>query len=471
MKILLKHILFTVVTTGLVFSLQAQDKYVKVTLPQEWKANDHFQTVAADNSRWWEQFNDTTLNRLMDAAAANNYDLLTAADRIEMARARKRISEGDFYPKIAIGASYSPQQSRMAGLMNGQVVSENYISHTGNVGVSASWEVDLIGSIRLRAKSQRELFYASQEDYNDMMLVLRGQVATQYITLRMYQRQLQVATENLAAQQNTVDIADTRFNTGLVSALDVAQAKSLYYSTKASIPELEAEIASQINTLCILLGAAPGSEWSKALAKGPEVYPAPQPVLVPVGVPADLIRRRPDIRSAERQVNAQAASLGATKTDWFPKFYINGAAGYASEGFQDLFNESNLYWQISPSVQWTLFSGRQLMENTKMSRAMLDQSINTFNKTILTALQEADDAMTAYSKSLEQIAATGEAFKQAKRTFDLALDLYKQGLIDFQNVMDAQRNLLSYANSVVLNEGVSYIQLVRLYTALGGSLN
>ncbi len=463
MKFKLKQGFFTVLFVGLGLSVLGQNKHVEVKIPQSGPANEQFQTAPADESKWWEQFNDTILNDLVKQATVNNYDLLTAASRVEAARARKRIQEGRFYPQIAVEAAYSPQQSMMLG--------RNAISHSGTLGVNASWEVDLIGSIRLRSKSQRESFYASKEDYNDVMLMLRAQVCIEYITLRMYQREWQVAAENLEAQKGTVEITETRFRTGLVSALDVAQANTLYYSTKASIPNIEASIIAQINTLCVLLGQAPGGALTQQLSTVPAVFPIAQPILVPVGVPADLVRRRPDIRSAERQVNASAASLGATKTDWFPKFYVNASAGYASEGFQDLFNSENLYWQIAPSVQWTLFSGRQLLENTRLERANLDQSINSFNKTILTALQETDDAMNAYSKSLEQIVATREAFKQAKRTFDLALDLYKQGLIDFQNLLDAQRNLLSYANSVVSVESSSYICLVQLYAALGGGMN
>ncbi len=428
-------------------------------LPEQWFSDENFQQTLPIADQWWAPFGDPLLDSLIASAVAGNYDLLIAANRMDAAKARMRIQQGAFYPQISADVSYSPQSITVLGV-------DNVSTRMGRVGLDMSWEVDIVGSVRQRAKSQKELFIASQEDYKGIMASLRAQVASAYVTLRMYQQQLGVAQRNLSAQESTVKLTEARFKSGLVSALDVAQAKTIYNSTKASIPGIEANILSQINILGILLGDVP---WRlrERLQTLPENFKLEKPLLIAVGLPADLIRQRPDIRSAESRLNAQASALGATKADWYPKLYINGSVGYVSKNFEQLFQPDHLNWQIAPSMKWTLFAGRQLQENTKLAREQLDQSINHYNQIILSALQETDDAMNAYNQSLKQIAATDEACKQAQITVDLSLDLYKRGLVNFQNVLDAQRYLLIYENEKVTAESASLLYLISLYRALG----
>lgn len=328
-----------------------------------------------------------------------------------------------------------------------------------------SWEIDVFGSIRNRVKAQRENFAASQEEYNAVMVSLCAQVASAYINLRELQQEVEVARQNCLSQEAVVEITEKRFETGLVSKLDVAQAKSVYYSTRASLPMLEAGIIQYTNTLAVLMGLYP--EDVKRLADTPRPLPDYMET-VGIGFPANLLLRRPDIRSAERQVNAQAASLGASKSDWWPQVFLKGSVGFASHDIDKLFNHNSLTYQIAPAISWNFFQGGRLAQATRLAQAQLDETINQFNETVLTAVQEVDNAMSSYKNSIKQIVALREVVNQGQQTLDLSLDLYKQGLTPFQNVLDAQRSLFTYENQLTQAKGSSLLHLIQLYQALGG---
>jgi outer membrane protein TolC len=251
----------------------------------------------------------------------------------------------------------------------------------------------------------------------------------------------------------------------LVSKLDVAQAKSVYYSTLASIPTTEASVIQYLNTLAILLGLYP-QDVTDALSMTKPLPDYMEPI--GVGVPGELLLRRPDVRGAERQVNAQASLLGASKRDWLPEFFLNGSFGYASDDLKDVGKKGSMTWSIAPSMTWNLFNGGRNLQEERLQRAQLDESINQFNQTVLTAVQEVDNAMSAYKNSIKQIVACKEMLYQGKEAFDLSLDLYKQGLTPFQNVLDAQRSMLTYENTLVKAKGYSLVCLVQMYQALGG---
>lgn len=306
---------------------------------------------------------------------------------------------------------------------------------------------------------------ASQEEYNATMVSLCAQVASGYINLRQLQQELDVVRKNCASQEEVLKITEVRYNTGLVSKLDVLQAKSVYYSTKASIPTIEAGIIQYINSLAVLLGVYP-TDLRSPLEK---IGPLPDYMeLVSVGIPANLLRRRPDVRGAERTVNAQAALLGASKSDWLPQFFLKGSVGYASKDMKNFAEKKSLTYEIAPAFTWTLFNGTKLVNATKLARAQLDEAINQYNQTVLTAVQEVDNAMSTYQNSIKQIVALREVLNQGQQTLKLSLELYKQGLTPFQNVLDAQRSLLSYENSLVEAKGNSLLCLIQMYQALGG---
>ena len=445
-------------------SAQHVDHYLDTPLPQAWEEGGEVfrQTLPVDD-QWWKSFGDTTLDSLISIAVDRNYSVLTAIDRMNMAKAGLRMERSGFFPTVGINAGWTRQQT--SG--NTSELPQS-TQHYYDVSANMSWELDIFGSIRQRVKAQKETFAASKEEYTAVMVSLSAQVASSYIQLRELQQELKVVERNCASQAAVLKITEVRYNTGLVSKLDVAQAKSVYFSTKASMPQLESVINQYITSLAVLLGTYP-QEIRPVLERVGELPDYMEPISI--GIPADLLMRRPDIRSAEHQINAQAASLGASKSDWLPQVFIKGSVGYASKDFKDLTKHKSFTYEIAPALSWTIFSGGKLVNATKSARAQLDEAIDQFNQTVLTAVQETDNAMTAYRSSIKQIVALREVRNQGQETLTLSLDLYKQGLTPFQNVLDAQRSLLSYENQLVQARGNSLLQLIALYQALGGGWN
>ena len=444
----------------LVINAQQAGKYLERPLHDGWQEKDTlFQQVLPVDDQWWKVFEDATLDSLISLAMEQNPSVWMAINRMDQAKAQWRISQSDFYPSLTFGGGWNRQQTS-GSLGNPQSWSGYY-----NAAIKMSWQLDVFGVIRQKAKAQKELYAASKEEYNATMVSLCAEVASAYFNLREMQQEVDVLKRNAASQEAVVAITETRYKTGLVSKLDVAQAKSVYYSTLASIPATEASVIQYLNTLAVLLGLYP-QDVTDALSIAQPLPDYVEPV--GVGMPGELLLRRPDVRAAERQVNAQAALLGASKLDWLPEFFLNGTFGYASNDLKDMGKKGSMTWSIAPSMTWTLFNGGQRLNEDRLQRAQLDESINSFNNTVLTAVQEVDNAMSAYKNSIKQIVACREMLYQGKEAFDLSLDLYKQGLTPFQNVLDAQRSLLTYENTLVKAKGYSLVCLVQMYQALGG---
>ena len=441
---------------------QQDGKYLERPLPDEWQEKDMlFQQVLPMDDQWWKVFEDTTLDSLIHLAMEQNPSVLMAINRIDQAKAQWRISQSDFYPSLTFNGGWTRQQT------SGNLGTGSPQAWTGyySASVQMSWQLDVFGMIREKAKAQKELYAASKEEYNATMVSLCAEVASAYFNLREVQQELDVLRRNAVSQEAVVKITESRYKTGLVSRLDVAQAKSVYYSTLASIPTTEASVIQYLNTLAILLGLYP-QDVTEALSIAKPLPDYMEPV--GVGVPGELLLRRPDVRGAERQVNAQAALLGVSKRDWLPEFFLNGSFGYASDDLKDVGKKGSMTWSIAPSMTWNLFNGGRNLQEERLQRAQLDESINQFNQTVLTAVQEVDNAMSAYKNSIKQIVACKEMLYQGKEAFDLSLDLYKQGLTPFQNVLDAQRSMLTYENTLVKAKGYSLVCLVQMYQALGG---
>lgn len=473
MNIKVRSIALLISCISLTAFAQKNNHYLEKPLPQGWDVASSHIIPEDDNlfsgqiqpidDQWWKAFGDPMLDSLITVASTQNYSVLSAMDRMDMAKANLRIERGSFFPSISLDGGWVRQQ-------NSGNVSElpKSISSAYSASLNASWELDVFGSIRQRVKAQRENFAASKEEYTSVMISLCAQIASAYVGLRELQQELSVVTQNYDSQAAVLKITETRYNTGLVSKLDVAQAKSVYYSTRASIPQLEAGVNQYITTLAILLGTYP-QRIRPILEQTGKLPDYMEPI--GVGIPADLLLRRPDIRQAERQVNAQAALLGASKSDWLPQVFLKGSVGYSSHDLKDLTKRNSMTFEIAPSISWTLFNGTKLVNATRLAQAQLDESIHQFNQTVLTAVQETDNAMNGYRNSIQQIVAMREVCNQGEETLKLSLDLYKQGLSPFQNVLDALRSLLTYQNQLVQAQGSSLLQLIALYQALGGGYN
>lgn len=447
---------------GTCAAAQEGEGFLDGPLPREWNDGEYFNQTLPPDDEWWQNFGDPVLDSLIMVASANNYSALGAMENIRKARAAWRISQGQMMPSFDLSLGW--QRAKTSGNIAATMYTEAWEGEF-STGISMQWQADVFGAIYMRSKAQKMLFMATEEEYRAVMVTLTANVATTYFALRESLARMQVLRENVNSQREILRIVTSRYDAGLASKLDVAQSRSVYYSTMAQIPAMQATVEGYRNSMAVLLGVYPQEleGWLDACCTLPD-YIEP----VGVGIPAMLVRRRPDIRAAEKQVEADAALLGATKRDWFPQLLLTGKVGFASDGMKHLFRSRSLTWEIAPVLKWNIFSGGERINATREARAALDASIASFNGTVLTAMQEVEDAMSQYRSSVRQIVSLREAVNQNKETLTLSLELYRQGLAEYQNVLDAQRTLLTYQDYLVQAQGSSLINLIRLYEALGG---
>ena len=453
-------LLFLTPLTGAV--AQQGEVFIDSALPDGWNNGDCFDQTMPPDDEWWQNFEDPVLDSLILYASENSYSVLGAMENIRKARAAWNIARGKMLPTFDIGMGW--QRAKTSGNIASTMYTEAWEGQF-NAALSMQWQADVFGSIYMRSKAQKMLFMATEEEFRAVMVTLVANVATTYFSLCQSVEQLKVLRENVKSQHEIMEIVISRYNSGLASKLDVAQSRSVYYSTMAEIPAMQATIDGYRNKMAVLLGIYPQdlAGWPGEECSLPS-YMEP----IGVGVPAMLLRRRPDIRVAEKQVEANAAQLGATRRDWFPEVLLTGSIGFSSGEMKHLFRSKSLTWEIAPTIKWNIFSGGERLNATREARAALDQSIISFNSTLLTAVQEVESAMSQYKSSVEQIVSLREAVNQNEETLTLSLELYKQGLTEYQNVLDAQRTLLTYQGYLVQAQGGSLIYLVQLYEALGG---
>ena len=338
-------------TAQAVVAQNSQRAMLRETLPDRWTyATDMEQTLPTDD-QWWKNFNDPELDSLISLGIDNNFNVLTAISRMNMAKEQIGQAQARYYPTIGLSVGYT--KGCTAGAIGGAHLHSTNSSYF-SLGANMSWEIDVFGRIRENVKNRKALYQASRADYIATMVSLTGDIATCYFNLRTFQRQLYVTREHLASQDRVVTIAKARFEAGLVSKLDVAQALTVYYSTEASLPSLKASIEQAINAIATLVGVYP-SEIENRL-RGERPVPEYRH-LIPAGVPANLLRRRPDIMAAEYEVAAYAASLGIAKKDFLPTLAIEGSVGVASHNAGDLFKKNSFEYSVAPTLTWTLFNG------------------------------------------------------------------------------------------------------------------
>ena len=332
-------------------------------------------------------------------------------------------------------------------------------------GFDASWEIDVFGGARRSIEAAQGDLEANVADYRDVLVSLVAEVALNYVEARTFQTQLQVAEENLKAQAETLQLVEWRYAAGLVSSLDVEQAKSNLENTRAQLPRLRSNIEAAKNRLAILLGIFPGMLEAQLAAR----KPIPEaPLEVAVGVPAELLRRRPDVRRAERQLAAQTARVGVATADLYPKFSLPGSIGLEALSTNHLFSSASQAWSLIGRFAWTVFKGGAIRQNIEVQNALQEQSLKQYEATILIALEDVENALTAFAEEQERNDALMEATQSAQRAAELARDQYASGLIDFQTVLDAERTLLSAQDQVAQSKGQVSSNLISLYKALGG---
>jgi NodT family efflux transporter outer membrane factor (OMF) lipoprotein len=448
----------------------------EAVVENEWlEADDaRVKSAPADHSDWWTVFNDPTLNSLIERAYQQNLTLRIAGLRILEARAELGIVVGDLYP----------QQQQARGDITRTSVSDNQ-SNTSksmdasywdySVGFDAAWELDVWGKFRRAVESGVANVEISIADYDDSLVSLTAEVARTYVIIRTLESRLLVTEENVRIQTESLRIARARFQGGLVSELDVQQARSLLAETRASVPQLEADLRQAKNALAILLGVLPKQVDTMLGSPGP--IPS-VPVEVVVDIPAELLRRRPDIRLAELQIAAQTPLIGVAKADLYPHFELLGSVGLRSSdspntiaggsSFSDLFDLDSIEFSAGPSIRWDLFNYGRLKNQVRVEDARLEQLIANYQDTVLKAQQEVQDALVAFLRSQEEETYLGNGVKASKRSVELSQLQYLDGLVDYQRVLDAQRSLVVLEDSLTETLGSVATNLIAMYKALGG---
>lgn len=409
-------------------------------------------------ARWWTTLDDPLLSSLLDRAAQNNLDLRKAMLRVREARARRGISEASRFPTLDGAAAASVRRT-----------SEN--SGTGketdtySVEFDAGWEIDVFGGIRRGIEAADADLGATEADLHDVLVSLLAEVALNYIEARTYQVRLEVAQANIRIQTETLTLNRSRFEVGLANELVVQQAQYNLESTRSQIPALRVGLDGVINRLAVLLGEYPG-------ALHPEIIqPRPIPVApatIVVGIPLETLRNRPDIKRAERNLAAQTARIGVATADLYPKFRLSGFIGLESFSAGDLFTAGSRTWQVGPGMSWRLFDAGAIRRNIEVQTALQEQALAAYEAAMLNALEEVENAMIAFSEEQKHRQSLLSAAEAASRAVTLAQDLYKAGLVDFSNVLDAQRSMLSFQSELARSDGAVTSNLVRLYKALGG---
>jgi NodT family efflux transporter outer membrane factor (OMF) lipoprotein len=332
-------------------------------------------------------------------------------------------------------------------------------------GLDAAWELDIFGGVRRSVEAADAEVRFAVEDSRDALITLVSEVALNYVELRGFQQEIVIARSNLAAQQQTAELTRKRFQGGLVGALDVANADAQVATTASQIPVLETSSQQAIYNLSVLLGLEPAAllaELSSASS-----IPA-NPPEVPMGIPSDLLRRRPDIRRAEAQIHSATARIGVATADLFPKFSLTGSLNFQNDQLHGLINSENRFWTVGPAVDWQIFSAGRVSSNIELQKALHQESVLAYQKTVLTALQDVQNALVAYAKEHERRKSLVDAVTANRKAVELATQLYTQGQTDFLNVLDAQRSLFVSEDSLVQSTRNLSTDLVALYKALGG---
>lgn len=451
--------------------------FVKPDAPAEedWIDSDvpQIKTEPADLTDWWKVFNDPILDSLIETAYRQNLPLQIAGLRIMEARAQLGVAVGRQYPQLQQlrGSTAAVQISDNAP--NSLALDKFFYNY--QLGFDAAWELDFWGRFRRGVESAEANLLASYASYDNALVTLTAEVARAYVLIRTFEERIVIARANVQIQKRSLEIAEARFEGGLVTELDVQQARALLNDTEASISRLEIGLRQARHGLSILLGIPPG-ELKNLLVESGTIPDAPQEVVV--GIPADMLRRRPDIRSAELQTAAQSARIGIAKADLYPQFSLVGSIGLQSSeqggipsnnsNFGDLFDSESITYFVGPSVQWPILNYGRITNRVRVQDARFQQLVVNYQNTVLNAYREVEDAMVGFLNSKEQVVFLSDSVEASKRSVDLSLIQYREGVVDYQRVLDTQRFLTLEQDLQTAVNGEVALNLIALYKALGG---
>lgn len=426
---------------------------------------DH--SAAVPLAEWWRVFRDPTLDALIAEASTANLDVRVAQARVREARAMRGTVRSALFPSVIAAGTAS--RSRLSGnsWVGRQVdaMGGDLDQNLFDAGLDMSWEIDVFGGRRRATEAAQAEWDATTEAGRDVLITVLAEVGLNYLELRGAQRQGMVARRNLAAQEQTAALTRDRYGAGLVSELDVVRAQALVASTRAQIPPLDEAQHRAIHRLSVLLGKPPGEWTGHEPSDLGTVAVVPG---VPLGLPSDLLRQRPDIRRAERGVASASARIGVATADLFPKFYLTGAAGLQSLEASDFLDAGSRFWSVGPSLRWPVFSAGRIRQQIRVETARHDQALLRYEQTVLASLEEVENALVGFGQEQERRRALAEAEVATRRASELASERYRGGLVDFLDVLEAERSLLAAQDSLVRSDRVLGQHLVRLYKALGG---
>ena len=433
-----------------------------------------YASSAEEQVRWWRRLNDPALDRLVELAHQQNNSLKIAGLRVLESRAQLGIAVGNQYP----------QAQAAAGDITALQASENAANTTAgdlsftqfNLGVGASWEIDFWGKFRRGVEAADAAYFASIAGYDQVMVLVTAQVCGTYLAIRTLEEQIRITRENIALQQRSYDIVDVQFENGSTSELDVLQARTQLLSTQSSIPQLQTELYQAQHALSTVLGMAPADmrDLLGARASIPKI-----PEEVALGLPADLLRRRPDVRQAEYLAMAQNASVGLAEANLYPSFSLNGSLGLSAAGNTDttrtgksgigqLFDTDSLTYAVGPSFVWPFLNYGRIKNSVRVQDARLQQALIGYKETALQAAREVEDAIVALEGARQQDNLLGQTVTTALRSTDVALLRFNEGFADYQRVLSAQQALFAQQSRYVGNKSKVVSSYIALYLALGG---
>lgn len=426
-------------------------------------ADPRLVSQSADLASWWTNLNDSVLNELIQNAYQQNLSIRESAFRVLQARAELGIAQGKFYPQQQyLDGGFTQQKFSNANANS--VFLPNTSFSNWQYGFALAWELDFWGKYRRMIEAADAHLDASIEDYDAVLVTLIGDVAQNYVQLRIVEQQLEYISENVKLQADTADIAKARFDGGQTSELDVDQALSVLAQTESQTPALEIQRRQLQNTLCILLGM-PVQDLVSCLGHAP--IPSTRTDIV-LGIPADLLRRRPDVRREERKTAMESARIGMAEADLYPAISITGSMGYSAQTFSQMFARDAFAGSVGPGFRWNVLNYGRILSNIERVDATFESQVAKYQQTVLQAGLEAENAIVTFLKSQEQAEKLDESVKAMEKCAEIASVQYKGGLVDFNRVSLIEQNLVNQQNLLAQARGNTTLGLVNLYRALGG---
>ena len=436
-----------------------------VPVPDAWRnAPEAGEAGAASaTAGWWTVFGDPALDAIVERVHADNLTLASSVATMEAYAAQLNMERAGYFPAVA--ASGQTGEDRQSEVLHAETEYPDNPAWLYNAGLSFSWELDLWGRVRRSVEAARGQLEASEEDLRGTRLSLEASAVSEYITLRTLQRRIAYAEHNLDLQEESLKLARGRFDAGLVSELDVHQAEMNLAYTRSTIPSLKAAVESTLNNLCVLVGALPG-----ALDDLSAPAPVPFAADLPDVVPADLLRRRPDVRAAERRFASSTAAIGVAKGDLYPKFSLNGQFALSTTYSDKFFDQAAQSYFIGPAFSWDIFTAGKIRNNVRAKEAAARGALADYRNTVLGAFAECESAFASWRGNVRKLDALQETVEAAGKSVELAENLYRNGLTDFQNLLDMQQQLTQYEDAYAQAQGSVASALVDIHKALGGTV-